>query len=56
MIIDFEHHYIPVELAKRVGMKTAWLNSLHAPRPSPDDPPEYVIETLRELEKILHKL
>jgi len=22
MIIDFEHHYIPVELAKRVGMKT----------------------------------
>ena len=22
MVIDFEHHYIPMELARRLGMKT----------------------------------
>lgn len=36
--------------AKRVGFKTAWLNSRHEPQAlARDDPPDYEIETLSEL-------
>jgi HAD superfamily hydrolase (TIGR01549 family) len=36
--------------AKRVGLKTVWLNTRHEPRTmARDDPPDYEIETLAEL-------
>lgn len=36
--------------AKRVGLKTVWLNTRHEPRTmAQDDPPNYEIETLAEL-------
>ena len=36
--------------AKRVGMKTIWLNNRHEPRAlAADDPPDEEIETLSEL-------
>lgn len=43
--------------AKRVGLKTVWLNTRHEPRTmAQDDPPNYEIETLAELvaKPILH--
>jgi FMN phosphatase YigB (HAD superfamily) len=43
--------------AKRVGLKTVWLNTRHEPRTmAQDDPPNYQIETLAELveKPILH--
>lgn len=43
--------------AKRVGLKTVWLNTRHEPRNmARDDPPDYEIETLAELveKPILH--
>jgi HAD superfamily hydrolase (TIGR01509 family) len=43
--------------AKRVGLKTVWLNTRHEPRTmAKDDPPNYEIETLAELveKPILH--
>jgi FMN phosphatase YigB (HAD superfamily) len=41
--------------AKRVGLKTVWLNTRHEPRTmAQDDPPNYEIETLSELvEKLI---
>ncbi|MBN1579665.1 MAG: hypothetical protein JXA89_03105 [Anaerolineae bacterium] len=36
--------------AKRVGLKTVWLNNRHEPRAmAVDNPPDYEIETLAEM-------